>query len=85
MARLKKQYASNVLPKLTEEFAYKSKMEVPLIKITLNMGVGEAVTNKKVIESAVNDMMLIAGQKPVVTLAKKSHAGFKIRDGCMSF
>jgi large subunit ribosomal protein L5 len=82
MARLKKQYASNVLPKLTEEFAYKSKMEVPrIIKITLNMGVGEAVTNKKVIESAVNDMMLIAGQKPVVTLAKKSHAGFKIREG----
>jgi large subunit ribosomal protein L5 len=67
---------------LTEQFGYKSPMEVPRIeKITLNMGVGEAVADKKVMEHAVEDMVKIAGQKPVVTKAKKSVASFKIRDG----
>ena len=77
-----------VVPKLMEQFAYKSVMEVPRIqKITLNMGVGEAVADKKVMDHAVADMQKIGGQKPVVTKSKKSIAGFKIRDnypvGCM--
>jgi large subunit ribosomal protein L5 len=77
-----------VVPKLIEQFGYKSVMEVPRIqKITLNMGVGEAVADKKVMEHAVGDMQKIAGQKPVVTKSKKSIAGFKIREnypvGCM--
>lgn len=82
MARLKEYYVKKVVPQLKENFAYQSSMQVPRItKVTINMGVGEAVANKKVIESAVSDMTLIAGQKPIVTLAKKSHAGFKIREG----
>jgi len=82
MARLKQFYKDTVVPKLTEQFGYKSVMEVPrLEKITLNMGVGEAVADKKVLEFAVGDMTKIAGQKPVVTKARKSIAGFKIRDG----
>ncbi|MES2998726.1 MAG: 50S ribosomal protein L5 [Pseudomonadota bacterium] len=82
MARLKKIYKSEVVPQLKQVFAYQSIMEVPRItKVTLNMGVGEAVANKKVIDAAVADMTLIAGQKPIVTLAKKSNAGFKIREG----
>lgn len=82
MARLKDFYKDEVIPKLMEEFNYKSVMEVPRIeKITLNMGVGEAVADKKVMEHAVSDMVKIAGQKPVVTNARKSIAGFKIRDG----
>jgi large subunit ribosomal protein L5 len=82
MARLKEVFLSNIVPQLQKEFTYRSRMEVPrIIKITLNMGVGEAVANKKVIDSAVADMTLIAGQKPIITLAKKSHAGFKIREG----
>src|SRR5574343_1860235 len=81
MARLKQFYNDTVVKQLTEQFGYKSKMEVPRIeKITLNMGVGEAVADKKVMESAVGDMQKIAGQKPVVTLSTKSIAGFKIRE-----
>ena len=82
MARLYEFYKDKVAKDLMKQFGYKSVMEVPRIeKITLNMGVGEAVADKKVIEFAVGDMQKIAGQKPVVTLSKKSIAGFKIRDG----
>jgi len=82
MARLKQYYKDTVAKKLMEQFGYKSAMEVPRIeKITLNMGVGEAVADKKVMENAVGDMTKIAGQKPVVTKARKSIAGFKIREG----
>lgn len=81
MARLKDFYTSTVVPELMKQFGYKSIMEVPRIeKITLNMGVGEAVADKKVMEHAVSDLEKIAGQKPVVTVARKSIAGFKIRD-----
>ncbi|WP_274571851.1 50S ribosomal protein L5 [Neisseria leonii] len=81
MARLKDFYNSTVVPELIKQFGYKSVMEVPRIeKITLNMGVGEAVADKKVMEHAVADLEKIAGQKPVVTVARKSIAGFKIRD-----
>ena len=81
MARLRKFYIETVVPALMSQFGYKSIMEVPRIeKITLNMGVGEAVADKKVMEHAVGDLEKIAGQKPVVTLARKSIAGFKIRD-----
>ena len=88
MARFQEFYRETVVPKLIEQFGYKSVMEVPRIqKITLNMGVGEAVADKKVMDHAVSDMQKIAGQKPVVTKSKKSIAGFKIRDnypvGCM--
>ena len=82
MARLQQVYKEKVVPELLKEFAYKNVMQVPRIKkITLNMGVGEAVADKKQIENAVRDMTAIAGQKPVVTKARKSIAGFKIRDG----
>lgn len=82
MARLQEFYKSEVAAQLSERFGYKSIMEVPRItKITLNMGVGEAVGDKKVLDHAVGDMTKIAGQRPVVTKAKKSIAGFKIRDG----
>lgn len=82
MARLFDFYKSTVVGELTKKFGYKSVMEVPSItKITLNMGVGEAVADKKVLEHAVSDMTKIAGQKPVVTKSRKSIAGFKIRDG----
>jgi large subunit ribosomal protein L5 len=81
MARLKQYYKDTVVSKLTEQFGYTSSMQVPRIeKITLNMGVGEAVADKKVMENAVSDMEKIAGQKPIVTKAKKSVAAFKIRD-----
>ena len=81
MARLREFYNSTVVPELMKQFNYKSVMEVPRIeKITLNMGVGEAVADKKVMEHAVADLAQIAGQKPVVTVARKSIAGFKIRD-----
>jgi large subunit ribosomal protein L5 len=88
MARLHSFYIETVVPKLMKDFGYKSVMEVPRIsKITLNMGVGEAVADKKIMDHAVGDMQKIAGQKPVVTKSKKSIAGFKIRDdypiGCM--
>ena len=82
MARLQTYYRETVVPDLMKKFGYKSVMEVPRIeKITLNMGVGEAVADKKVMEFAVGDMQKIAGQKPVVTKSRKSIAGFKIRDG----
>lgn len=82
MARLQQVYREKVVPELQAEFAYKNVMQVPRIKkITLNMGVGEAVADKKQIENAVRDLTAIAGQKPVVTKARKSIAGFKIRDG----
>jgi large subunit ribosomal protein L5 len=81
MARLETVYKEKILPALVEQFAYKSIMQVPRItKITLNMGVGGAVADKKVLQSALSDMEKISGQKPVVTLARKSIAGFKIRD-----
>ncbi len=81
MARLREFYKNTVVPELVKQFSYKSVMEVPRIeKITLNMGVGEAVADKKVMEHAVSDLEKIAGQKPVVTVARKSIAGFKIRD-----
>ena len=81
MARLKDFYKDTVVKSMTEQFGYKSPMQVPRIeKITLNMGVGEAVADKKVMENAVGDMEKIAGQKPIVTKAKKSVAAFKIRD-----
>ena len=82
MARLQKHYREKVVPELTKQFGYKSPMQVPrLTKITLNMGVGEAVADKKVMENAVADLAKIAGQKPVVTKARKAIAGFKLREG----
>jgi large subunit ribosomal protein L5 len=81
MARLESVYKETILPALVEQFGYKSVMQAPRItKITLNMGVGGAVADKKVLQAAVSDMEKISGQKPVVTLARKSIAGFKIRD-----
>ena len=82
MARLKDIYKTEIAPALTKQFGYKSPMQVPRItKITLNMGVSEAVADKKVMDNAVGDLTKIAGQKPVVTKSKKAIAGFKIRDG----
>jgi large subunit ribosomal protein L5 len=82
MARLLEYYNSKVVPDLTQKFGYKSRMQVPRItKVTLNMGVGEAVADKKVLENAMSDLVKIAGQKPVTTKARKSIAGFKIRTG----
>ncbi len=82
MTRLQQHYREKVAPQLTEKFGYKSPMQVPRItKITLNMGVSEAVADKKVMDNAVGDLTKIAGQKPVVTKAKKAIAGFKIREG----
>jgi len=81
MSRLQQHYREKVVPQLIEKFSYKSPMQVPRItKITLNMGVSEAVADKKVMEHAVGDLTKIAGQKPVVTKAKKAIAGFKIRE-----
>lgn len=82
MARLQQHYREKVAPALIEQFGYKSPMQVPrLTKITLNMGVGEAIADKKVMDNAVADLSKIAGQKPVVTKAKKAIAGFKLREG----
>ena len=82
MARLLETYRDKLVPELTKRFGYKSVMEVPRItKITLNMGVGEAVADKKIMDNAVADLAKIAGQKPVVTKARKAIAGFKIREG----
>lgn len=82
MARLKQFYEETVTGRLREQFDYPNVMQVPRIaKITLNMGVGEAVADRKVIDNATVDMMAIAGQKPIVTYARKSVAGFKIREG----
>lgn len=88
MARFQELYRSKVVPELAEKFGYKSVMQVPRItKITLNMGVSEAVADRKVIDNAVNDLTKIAGQKPVITKSRKAIAGFKIREdypiGCM--
>jgi large subunit ribosomal protein L5 len=81
MARLQQQYRDVVVGQLMKQFGYKNVMEVPrLTKITINMGVGEAVTDKKVIDNAVADMVKIAGQKPVVTKAKKAISNFKVRE-----
>ncbi len=82
MARLQEYYRKEVTPALMKQFGYKSVMEVPRItKIVLNMGVGEAVADKKVLENAVADLQKISGQKPVITKARKAIAGFKIREG----
>ena len=88
MARLQEQYRDKVVPELMKKFGYKTQMQVPRIrKITLNMGVGETVQDKKILDHAVGDMVKIAGQKPVITKAKKSIATFKVRKdypvGCM--
>ncbi|WP_296805837.1 50S ribosomal protein L5 [Thiocapsa sp.] len=82
MTRLQKDYQDRVVGQLRERFGFKSVMQVPRIeKITLNMGVGEAIADKKVMDNAVADLRLIAGQQPIVTFARKSVAGFKIREG----
>lgn len=82
MARLQSTYKNEIVAKLMEQFGYKNIMQVPKIeKITINMGVGEAVADKKIIDKAVGDMTAIAGQKPVVTKARKSVASFKVRTG----
>jgi large subunit ribosomal protein L5 len=82
MSRLKEIYRKDVVPALQQQFGYQSVMQVPrLTKITLNMGVGEAAADKKVLTNAIAEMEKIAGQKPVQTLARKSVAGFKIREG----
>lgn len=82
MSELAKKYKDEIVPSLIQEFQYKNVMEVPRIeKIVLNMGLGEAIQNIKVLESASEEIMLIAGQKPVVTKAKKSIAAFKLREG----
>ena len=82
MSRLKDFYNETVMPAMTEKFGYKNVMQVPkIVKIVINMGVGEAKENAKVLESAVKDLTTIAGQKPVITKAKKSVANFKLREG----
>jgi large subunit ribosomal protein L5 len=82
MSRLATQYQEQIVGQLQERFGYKSVMQVPrLVKITLNMGVGEAINDKKIMENAVGDLTRISGQKPIVTKARKSVAGFKIREG----
>ena len=81
MTRLQEKYEKEIIPAMIEKFGYKNIMEVPrLEKIVINMGVGEAKENQKVLEAAVNDLTLIAGQKPILTRAKKSVANFKIRE-----
>lgn len=82
MARLKEFYQQEVAPKMMEKFGYKNIMEIPkLEKVVVNMGVGEAIQNSKALDAAVEDLGIITGQKPVVTKAKKSIAGFKLREG----
>ena len=82
MNRLKEKYLNEVVPSLKNKYNYKSIMEVPkLEKIVVNMGVGDATSNSKLLDAAVNDLALITGQKPVITKAKKSIAGFKLREG----
>lgn len=82
MANLKQQYKDEVMAKLTEQFGYANVMQVPRItKVTLNMGVGDATSDKKLIDNAVVDLEKLSGQKPIVTLARKSVAGFKVREG----
>lgn len=80
--RLQAEYRERIVPALMERFGYSSPMAVPrVVKVTINMGVGEAVADRKIIEHAMADMALIAGQRPVITRARKSEAGFKIREG----
>ncbi|NLW25467.1 MAG: 50S ribosomal protein L5 [Clostridia bacterium] len=82
MARLKEKYLNEVIPAMQQKFNYKNVMEIPkLEKVTINIGLGEAVQNPKALDAAVNDLTLIAGQKPVITRAKKSIAAFKVREG----
>jgi large subunit ribosomal protein L5 len=82
MSRFQIQFKEKAIPELTKKFNYKSYMEVPRMKkITLNMGLGEAVNDKKVIETALDDLTRIAGQKPIITKARKAIAGFKLREG----
>ena len=82
MSRLQELYRTSIAPQLMERFGYTSDMQIPrVLKVTLNMGVGEAVGDRKVLENALSDIRLISGQKPVVTVARKSVAGFKIREG----
>ena len=82
MSRLQEYYKEQVIPALTEQFAYKTNMQVPKIsKVTLNMGVGEAVADKKIIQNALEDLEKICGQKPLITYARKSVSNFKIREG----
>lgn len=82
MARLKEKYVNEIIGKLKEKFSYKNIMQVPkLEKIVINMGLGEAIQNAKAIDAAAGDLALIAGQRPVVTRARKSIAGFKLREG----
>lgn len=80
-ARMKERYLNEITPALMQKFNYTTVMQVPKIeKVVINMGVGDAVQNSKVLDAAVNDLQLIAGQKPVITKAKKSIAGFKLRE-----
>jgi len=82
MAKLLEQYKQEITPRLMEKFAYKNVMQVPKIeKIIVNIGVGEAIQNPKALDGAVNDLMVVTGQKPIITRAKKSIAGFKLREG----
>ncbi len=82
MARLYETYKSEIVPKLMEKFQYKNIMQVPRVeRVVINIGVGEAIQNPKALDGAVNDLTIISGQKPVVTRAKKSIAGFKLREG----
>jgi large subunit ribosomal protein L5 len=82
MARLYETYKSEIVPKLMEKFQYKNVMQVPRVeRVVVNIGVGEAIQNPKALDGAVNDLTIISGQKPVVTRAKKSIAGFKLREG----
>ena len=82
MARLKDKYREEIIPELMQEFGYRNVMEVPRVtKVTLNMGVGEAKTNAKLLDDAVEELALIAGQRPAITKARKSIASFKVREG----
>lgn len=82
MARLYEQYKNEITPKLIEKFQYKNVMQVPRIdRVVVNIGVGEAIQNPKALDGAVNDLQLITGQRPVITKARKSIAGFKLREG----
>lgn len=82
MARLYEQYKNDITPKLIEKFQYKNVMQVPRIdRVVINIGVGEAIQNPKALDGALNDLTIIAGQKPVITKARKSIAGFKLREG----
>jgi len=82
MARLKEKFFTEIVPQLKEEFGYRNVMEVPRVsKVTLNMGVGEAKTNAKLLDAAVEDLALISGQRPAITKARKSIASFKLREG----